>query len=144
MTTKEVAELLNISEDWVHRNTKLIKETKKGVRTEYTAQDVEAFKKIIDERKQRKSEMVSKRFTGFHRVQTEETKRKISEKLKGQKQSEETKNKKSLAFKTLWKDDEYREKVIQSRLNIAEAHGASLRFESEVGRGTKIFFDFTT
>ena len=28
--------------------------------------------------------------------------------------------------------------------NIAEAHGASLRFESEVGRGTKIFFDFTT
>ena len=28
--------------------------------------------------------------------------------------------------------------------NIAEAHGASLRFESEVGKGTKIFFDFTT
>ncbi len=28
--------------------------------------------------------------------------------------------------------------------NIAEAHGASLRFESEIGKGTKVFFDFTT
>ncbi len=28
--------------------------------------------------------------------------------------------------------------------NIAEAHGAKLRFESEPGKGTKVFFDFTT
>ena len=28
--------------------------------------------------------------------------------------------------------------------NIVEAHGANLRFESEKGKGTKIFFDFTT
>jgi signal transduction histidine kinase len=28
--------------------------------------------------------------------------------------------------------------------NIAEAHGAKLRFESEKGKGTKVFFDFTT
>ncbi len=28
--------------------------------------------------------------------------------------------------------------------NIVEAHGASLRFESEIGKGTKIFLDFTT
>lgn len=28
--------------------------------------------------------------------------------------------------------------------NIAEAHGARLRFESETGKGTKVFFDFTT
>ena len=28
--------------------------------------------------------------------------------------------------------------------NIADAHGAHLRFESERGKGTKVFFDFTT
>ena len=28
--------------------------------------------------------------------------------------------------------------------NIAEAHGACLRFESKIGKGTKVFFDFTT
>ncbi len=28
--------------------------------------------------------------------------------------------------------------------NIAEAHGAKLRFESKIGKGTKVFFDFTT
>ena len=28
--------------------------------------------------------------------------------------------------------------------NIADAHGAKLRFESERGKGTKVFFDFTT
>ena len=28
--------------------------------------------------------------------------------------------------------------------NIAEAHGATLRFESEKGKGTKVFLDFTT
>ena len=28
--------------------------------------------------------------------------------------------------------------------NIAEAHGAKLRFESEKGKGTEIFIDFTT
>jgi signal transduction histidine kinase len=28
--------------------------------------------------------------------------------------------------------------------NIVEAHGANLRFESEKGKGTKIFLDFTT
>ncbi len=28
--------------------------------------------------------------------------------------------------------------------NIAEAHGARLRFESEIGKGTKVLFDFTT
>lgn len=28
--------------------------------------------------------------------------------------------------------------------NIAEAHGAKLRFESKIGEGTKVFFDFTT
>jgi signal transduction histidine kinase len=28
--------------------------------------------------------------------------------------------------------------------NIADAHGAKLRFESKTGKGTKVFFDFTT
>jgi len=28
--------------------------------------------------------------------------------------------------------------------NIADAHGAKLRFESKIGKGTKVFFDFTT
>ena len=28
--------------------------------------------------------------------------------------------------------------------NIAEAHGATLRFESQIQKGTKVFFDFTT
>ena len=28
--------------------------------------------------------------------------------------------------------------------NIAEAHGAKLRFESKIGKGTNVFFDFTT
>ena len=28
--------------------------------------------------------------------------------------------------------------------NIAEAHGAKLRFESEKGKGTKVFLDFTS
>ena len=28
--------------------------------------------------------------------------------------------------------------------NIAEAHGAEMRFESEIGKGTKIFLNFTT
>ena len=28
--------------------------------------------------------------------------------------------------------------------NIAEVHGAAMRFESKIGEGTKVFLDFTT
>ena len=125
MTTKEVAELLDVSARTIKRNSEKIGLVKK----DFTEQDVESIKAQIEKNKNRYSDTdyrkkQSESHKGFKH--TDEAKRKISESLigntrtKGHKHSAETKLKISAANKGRVVTEETRKKL--AKANTGKTH----------------------